>query len=72
VGYGDFAPTTALGKTFTIFFVLAGVGVVVAFASEVARQTINRTTEGVEERMARRRQKELTAEEVAPEEAGPR
>ncbi|HEY8177875.1 MAG TPA: potassium channel family protein [Candidatus Limnocylindria bacterium] len=72
VGYGDFAPTTGLGKIFTIFFVLAGVGVVVAFASEVARQTINRTTEGVEERMARRRQKELTPEEDAPEEAGPR
>ena len=76
VGYGDFAPTTALGKAFTIFFVLAGVGVVVAFASEVARQTINRTTEGVEARVARRRQKQqevvdVATDELATEESGP-
>jgi voltage-gated potassium channel len=62
VGYGDFAPETAIGKIFTIFFVLAGVGVLVAFASEVARQTIDRTTKGVEERVARRHASELGTE----------
>jgi voltage-gated potassium channel len=70
VGYGDLSPQTGLGKAFTIFFVLAGVGVVVAFASEVARQTITRTTQGVEERVARRREKELAAE-AATEDSGP-
>ncbi len=55
MGYGDFAPETAIGKIFTIFFVLAGVGVLVVFASEVARQTITRTEGRVEEREAQRR-----------------
>lgn len=55
VGYGDFAPKTDSGKVFTIFFVLAGVGVLVVFASEVARQTITRTEGRVEEREAQRR-----------------
>ncbi|HKO33517.1 MAG TPA: potassium channel family protein [Candidatus Limnocylindria bacterium] len=55
VGYGDFAPKTEIGKVFTIFFVLAGVGVLVVFASEVARQTITRTEGRVEEREAQRR-----------------
>jgi len=55
VGYGDFAPKTDIGKVFTIFFVLAGVGVLVVFASEVARQTITRAEGRVEEREALRR-----------------
>lgn len=71
VGYGDLSPETALGKIFTIFFVLAGVGVVVVFASEVARQTITRTTERVEERHAQQREKALVAEDVAKQESGP-
>jgi hypothetical protein len=64
VGYGDFTPTTDIGKIFTIFFVLAGVGVLVVFVSEVARQTISRTDRVVEERVARRREKEIAAEEA--------
>jgi voltage-gated potassium channel len=72
VGYGDFAPATAPGKIFTIFFVLAGVGVLVAFASEVARQTIDRTTKGVEERQARRRESQLPVEEIVTDEPGQR
>ncbi len=71
VGYGDFAPATAIGKIFTIFFVLAGVGVLVVFASEVARQTISRTTDRVEERHAQRLEKEMAAQEVAAEEPRP-
>ena len=67
VGYGDLTPHTALGKLFTIFFVLAGVGVLVVFVSEVARQTIRRTEERVGEREAKRHAKrdggELAVEE---------
>jgi voltage-gated potassium channel len=36
VGYGDFAPRTALGKLFTIFYVLIGLGIFVATATSVA------------------------------------
>lgn len=71
VGYGDLAPATDLGKLFTIFFVLAGVGVVVVFASEVARATIRRTEERVEEREAKRRSKRDGGEAQAAEEQDP-
>ena len=67
VGYGDFAPKTDIGKAFTIFFVLAGVGVVVVFASEVARQTITRTEGRVEEREAQRRARHGAAGEQGGE-----
>jgi voltage-gated potassium channel Kch len=40
VGYGDFAPTTTLAKLIAVFYVLNGVGVILAFldtAAEVRR-----------------------------------
>jgi hypothetical protein len=67
VGYGDFTPRTDIGKVFTIFFVLAGVGVLVVFVSEVARQTIARTEGHVEEREARRRARRDAVAEAAEE-----
>ena len=36
VGYGDFSPASFAGRLFTIFYVLAGVGIIVAFVSEIA------------------------------------
>ncbi|HEX6474195.1 MAG TPA: potassium channel family protein [Candidatus Limnocylindria bacterium] len=71
VGYGDLTPTTALGKVFTIFFVLAGVGVLVVFVSEVARATIRRTEERVEEREAKRRATQPSGGELISEEPDP-
>lgn len=41
VGYGDLAPATTAGKLFTMFYVLVGVGLLVAFVSEVARRTMD-------------------------------
>ncbi len=38
VGYGDFSPATFVGRLFTIFYVLAGVGIIVALVSEIASQ----------------------------------
>jgi voltage-gated potassium channel Kch len=41
VGYGDFVPKTAIGKIFTIFYVLVGVGIFLALARAVlAKQMI--------------------------------
>lgn len=36
VGYGDFAPVTAAGKLVTVFFILAGIGLFLAFLSRIA------------------------------------
>ena len=71
VGYGDLTPDTALGKVFTIFFVLSGVGVLVVFVSEVARQTIIRTEGVVEERQAQRRARHGSAGDQSGEEEEP-
>jgi voltage-gated potassium channel len=40
VGYGDLVPTTAVGKIFTVFYVFAGVGIIVAFVDAVARASM--------------------------------
>ena len=36
VGYGDLAPTSALTKTFTIVYILMGLGVLFSFLSMIA------------------------------------
>jgi voltage-gated potassium channel len=43
VGYGDFSPKTDLGKLFTIFYVLTGLGLFVATATAIADNIISRT-----------------------------
>ncbi len=50
VGFGDFAPQTDLGKGFTIVFILAGVGIIVAFASQVVNAMVADRTERVRAR----------------------
>ena len=40
VGYGDLHPTTDLAKIFTIGYILTGIGIVAAFASEVAKHRV--------------------------------
>lgn len=40
VGYGDFSPTTAVGKVFTMFYAVVGIGVFVALVSTVAHHVI--------------------------------
>ncbi len=40
VGYGDLSPDTTLGKVFTVFYLLIGVGVLVAFVSLIARHAV--------------------------------
>jgi voltage-gated potassium channel len=40
VGYGDLSPTTDVAKLFTIGYILTGIGIVAAFASEVAKHRL--------------------------------
>jgi voltage-gated potassium channel len=42
VGYGDLVPTTPGGKLFTVFYVFAGVGIILAFVQTVARASVAR------------------------------
>lgn len=35
IGYGDFSPQTTGGKLFTIFYILLGIGVILAFVNTV-------------------------------------
>jgi hypothetical protein len=49
VGFGDLAPTTDAAKLFTVGYILAGVGIIAAFASELAKHR------GVPPAMASRR-----------------
>lgn len=42
VGYGDFAPKTAAGKVFTIFYILIGITIFVALARVVLARFIDR------------------------------
>ena len=46
VGYGDFSPTTTTGKVFTIFYVLAGIGIFVAVITEVSTHLIDARKQG--------------------------
>lgn len=45
VGYGDLTPHTDIGKLFTIFYVLIGLGIFVATASSIADAIINERRE---------------------------
>ena len=38
VGYGDLVPQTTLGKLFTTFYILVGIGIIAAFASAFVRK----------------------------------
>lgn len=40
VGYGDFSPATSTGKVFTMFYVVAGIGIFVALATAVGSHLI--------------------------------
>ena len=53
VGLGDFTPQTDLGKVFTIFYVLAGISVILAFANAVLQGAAARERERLERRASR-------------------
>lgn len=35
IGYGDFSPQTTGGKVFTIFYIIVGIGVILAFINTI-------------------------------------
>ncbi len=45
VGFGDFSPETAVGKIFTIFYIIIGLGVFVTAATTVADAIIKQAKE---------------------------
>ena len=45
VGYGDIAPQTTAGKIFTMVYLLIGIGVLIAFISELAARMVDARTE---------------------------
>jgi voltage-gated potassium channel len=53
VGLGDFTPKTDLGKVFTIFYVLAGISVILAFANAVLQGASARERERLERKASR-------------------
>jgi len=42
VGYGDFAPKTDLGKIFTIFYLLLGIGILLGFISLMGKYLLKK------------------------------
>lgn len=42
VGYGDIVPKTDAGKLFTIFYVLAGIGIIATFANLLLKNSYSR------------------------------
>jgi len=45
VGYGDLSPTTDFSRIFTIIYILIGVGLLVAFASSIAKHYLSQKVE---------------------------
>lgn len=50
IGYGDITPHTDLGKVFTIFYVLVGIGVLVSLANVFLERAVDRRMERMERR----------------------
>jgi voltage-gated potassium channel Kch len=50
VGYGDFSPQTFAGRLFTIFYVLMGVGIVIALVGRIATNAAEARAERIERR----------------------
>ena len=46
VGLGDLAPTTTLGKLFTVIYIFAGLSLVLGFIDVVAKETFRSRTGG--------------------------
>ena len=43
---GDLAPTTTIGKLFTVIYIFAGIGIILGFIDTVAKETLSHQTKG--------------------------
>jgi hypothetical protein len=41
IGYGDFAPKTDLGKIFTVFYIIVGIGMILSFVKTIQHHFIH-------------------------------
>ena len=53
VGYGELAPSTVAGKLFTVFYIFASIGIILAFVDTVARASVEQG-QVIRERQRRR------------------
>lgn len=44
IGYGDIAPKTDIGKLFTSFYILIGIGIIAAYANLLLKRAVSRQT----------------------------
>jgi voltage-gated potassium channel len=44
VGFGDSAPTTPVGKLFTVFYILSGLGLLAGFINAIAEENLSSRT----------------------------
>ena len=44
VGFGDPAPTTPVGKIFTVFYIFSGLGLIAGFINAIAAENLSRGT----------------------------
>jgi voltage-gated potassium channel Kch len=50
VGYGDITPQTDIGKIFTVFYVLIGIGLIAGIANYVIRHSLVKRLENYQEK----------------------
>ena len=50
VGYGDFSLQTVFGKIFTVFYILAGIGIIFGFIDAFFRYRSDKMEESMEEK----------------------
>ena len=58
VGYGDFEPTTAVSKIFTIVYIFLGISIFVSFASMLAKEQMEIRQQRVEKQHEQHEQQE--------------
>jgi len=59
VGYGDLHPVTDIGKIFTVFYILIGIGILVAFIDALSQRMVDRRITRTENRQEKRSLKTL-------------
>lgn len=62
VGYGDFSPSTDIGKIFTIVYIIVGIGILMAFIDTLSQRLVASKMHHMAERQKERSDKDATIE----------